>query len=201
MRRQLKNVLLAAAIVTALTASSLWAQNAQAGAPPSPRQFPLQVAVTYNATLANALVSNSFWMQGGSVELEGRIYRGLGAVADVGGMNTGNINSTGVSLDLVTATFGPRYTWAPGREKYEFFGQGLAGVANGFNGLFPAPTGATTSQTSLAVEAGGGMNVALTLHVALRAFEVDYMRTGLPNSAVNVQNNVRFGAGMVFRFR
>ena len=196
MHRLLSSVLLVGAM-TIVTGGTLAAQTATA----APDRGTLEISVTYGAMLSNAIVSNSFWMQGGSVEVEGLFYHGLGAVADVGGMGTGNINSTGVSLDLVTATFGPRYTWAPARKKYEFFGQGLAGVANGFNGLFPAATGATTSQTSLAVEAGGGMNVALRPHVALRAFEVNYVRTQLPNSTNNVQNNVRFGAGIVFRFK
>lgn len=186
----LMGVLIAAA---PLVAQQEPTQNAPRGA--------LEVSVTYGAMLSNAITSSHLWMQSGSVEIAGEFYRGLSAVADIGGMHIGNVNSSGVGLDLVTATFGPRYTWAPAKKRYELFGQGLVGEANGFNGLFPNASGATDSANSMAVEAGGGMNVALSPHVAVRAFEVNWMRTQLPNSTTNVENNVRFGAGIVFRFR
>jgi hypothetical protein len=106
-----------------------------------------------------------------------------------------------VKLDLVTATFGPRYTWSPAHRKYALFGQALVGGAFGFNSVFPAAPGAAASQNSLAVNLGGGINVALSPHPALRAFEADWLRTQLPNSTNNAQNSLRAGAGIVFRFR
>ena len=198
MRRLLSSVLLLGA--TTMTWAMLAGQSAAAQTA-TPGRGALEVSVTYSAMLSNAITSKSFWMQGGSVEVAGMFYRGLSAVADIGGMHTANINSSGVGLDLVTATFGPRYTWAPAKKKYDFFGQGLVGEANGFHGLFPNPSGAMENSNSLAVQAGGGMNVALSSRVALRAFEVNWLRTQLPNSTTNVQNNVRLGAGIAFRFR
>jgi hypothetical protein len=198
MRELFSSVLLAGAMT--ITAAIL-AQSAAAQTAPPPERGRLEVSVTYGAMLSNAITSDRFWMQGGSVEVEGPFYHGLGAVADIGAMHTGNVNSSRTSLDLVTATFGLRYTWAPMKKRYEFFGQGLLGEANGFHGLFPTPTGAADSSNSMAVEAGGGMNVALSRHMALRAFEISWLRTQLPNSDTNVQNNVRFGAGVVFRFK
>jgi len=199
MRRLLSSMLLAGAMT--MTPVLLTQSAAAQTAPPPPEHGQLEVSLTYGAMLSNVITSNRFWMQGGSVELEAPFYHGLGAVADIGGMHTGNINSSGVGLDLVTETFGLRYTWASAKKKYEFFGQGLGGEANGFHGLFPTPTGAIDSSNSMAVEAGGGMNVALSPHVALRAFEVDWLRTQLPNATTNVENNVRLGAGVVLRFR
>lgn len=195
MSRLLSSVLLMGVLIAAVP---LAAQ--QRSSPNTPRGT-LEVSVTYGAMLSNAITSSRFWMQGGSVEIAGEFYRGLSVVADVSGMHTGNINSSGVGLNLVTATFGPRYTWSSAKSRYELFGQGLVGEANGFNGLFPNASGAMDSADSMAVEAGGGMNVALSPHLAVRAFEVNWLRTQLPNSTTNVQNNVRFGAGMVFRFR
>jgi hypothetical protein len=199
MRNLFSSMLLAGAMTmtTAILAQSAAAQTA----PPPPERGMLEVSLTYGAMLSNVITSDRFWMQGGSVELEGLLYHGLGAVADIGGMHTGNVNSSGVGLDMVTETFGLRYTWAPVKKKYEFFGQGLGGEANGFHGLFPTSAGATDSSNSMAVEAGGGMNVALSPHVALRAFEVNWLRTQLPNATTNVENNVRVGAGVVLRFR
>lgn len=161
----------------------------------------LDVAITYDATLSRDITSKNFWMQGGAVEVHGRFYGGLGVVADVAGMHIGDINSSGVGLDLVTATFGPRYTWSPRGGRYAIFAQGLGGVANGFNGIFPSLSGFNTVANSMAVQAGGGMNVNLKPHLALRVFDVNWMRTQFPNSTSNVQNHVRFGTGLVLRFR
>ena len=111
------------------------------------------------------------------------------------------MNSAGAGLDMVTATFGPRYTWSPRHARYELFGQGLAGVANGFNSVFPNVLGAQSVANSLAVKAGGGMNLNLKRHLALRLFEADYLRTQLPNSTNNAQNSLQLGAGLVLRFR
>ena len=161
----------------------------------------LDASITYDGTLSRNIASKNFWLQGGAVQVHGRFYRGWGAVADIAGMHTANMNSSGVGLDLVTATFGPRYTWAPRHARYELFGQGLAGVANGFNSVFPNVLGAHTTANSLAVKAGGGMNLNLKPHLALRLFEADYLRTQLPNSTNNAQNNLQLGAGLVLRFR
>ena len=171
-------------------------------APPRSSAVPsLDVAVTYNATLSDLITSSRFWMQGASAQIEGRFYGGWGAVADISGMHIANMNSTGVGLDMVTATFGPRYTWSPARARYQIFGEALAGVANGFNSVFPSPLSAQTTASSLAVKAGGGINLQLRPHYALRLFEADYLRTQLPNSTNNAQNNLQLGAGVVFRFR
>jgi hypothetical protein len=138
-------------------------------------------------------------MQGGAAQIHGRFYSGLGVVADVAGAHIANINSSGVGLDLVTATFGPRYTWS--RPRFSVYGQGLVGEAIGFNSIFPNPTGAMTSVNSLAVKAGGGVNVHLAPHFALRLVEADYLRTQLPNSTNDAQNNLTLGAGVILCFR
>ena len=162
----------------------------------------LNVALTYQAMHANLVTSPTFWMQGGSAQIEGRFYHGWGAVADISGMHVANMNSSGVGLNLVTATFGPRYTWRlPHKQRYEMFGQGLVGVADGFDSTFPNLLGATSTASSLAVKAGGGLNLALKTHLALRLFEADYLRTQLPNATNSAQNNLQLGAGIVLRFR
>jgi peptidoglycan-associated lipoprotein len=162
----------------------------------------LDVAVTYNPMLANIIKNgDDFWMQGGSVQIEGRFWHGLGAVADVAGLHTSAASPQGVGLDLITATFGPRYTWSPKHRRLSLFGEALAGEVNGLNSLFPSAAGISSSSDSLAVQAGGGMNLPLTGRIYVRAFQADWLRTQLPNATTNVQNNLRVGAGLVFRFK
>jgi hypothetical protein len=47
---------------------------------------------------------------------------------------------------------------------------------------------------------GGGMNIALSPRIALRAVQANWLRTQLPNATTNVQNNLDLGAGVVVRF-
>lgn len=74
-------------------------------------------------------------------------------------------------------------------------------MANAFNGIFASLSGFNIVANSMAVQAGRGMNVNLNLHFALHTFDVNWMRTQFPNSTGNAQNHVRFGAGLVLRFR
>jgi hypothetical protein len=123
-------------------------------------------------------------------------------VADVSGLHTANAgNSSGVGLDLVTATFGPRYTWSSPRGRYAVFGQVLAGEGNGFHSVFPGPSGANDSADGLAVYIGGGLNLQLKHRFAVRAIEANWLRTQMPNATTNVQNNLRLGAGLIYRFK
>jgi hypothetical protein len=164
-------------------------------------RFPLEMAVTYNATESKTIGGTNFLLQGGGVQIEGRVTPNFGVVADVDGGHIAAISTTGVGLDLVTATFGPRLTWSPARGRYALYGQALAGDGFGFNSVFPANGGVTSTSYNLAVKAGGGMNLALTPRVAVRLFEADWLRTELPNTGSSVQNNFQIGAGVVLRLR
>lgn len=81
---------------------------------PSQSRGHLDVTLTYDGTLSKAANSNTFWMEGGSVQLHGHFYRGFGVVADIAGSHASHIGLEGVGLDRVTTTFDPRFTWAPG---------------------------------------------------------------------------------------
>jgi hypothetical protein len=159
----------------------------------------MSMAVTYDATYAGLTnVQNNFWMQGGGIDLAGTFWHGLGAVAQVQGMHTANTGQ-GVPLSMITATFGPRYTWRRGR--VDVFGQGLVGEADGFRSLFPTPHVAITSANGLAAQAGGGLDLRIARHVSVRALQVSWLRTQLPNSTTNVQNDLAVGAGIVWHSR
>jgi hypothetical protein len=64
-------------------------------APPqnSEPKHPLDVAFTYDATLSDLATGKDFWVQGGSVRAAGELYRGMSAVADLGGEFTRPIST------------------------------------------------------------------------------------------------------------
>jgi peptidoglycan-associated lipoprotein len=67
-----------------------------------------------------------------------------------------------------------------------------------------------TSANAFAMAFGGGIDIGLTRHLAIRAVQVDYIRTqfnsidalttGLSSSFGNRQNSYRYSTGIVFRF-
>jgi hypothetical protein len=172
---------------------------------PAARSSHIDLAVTYDADRTNITNGNSFWMQGGGAEVAGVFPYGLGVVAELSGLHAGSISPTQVPLSLLAVTVGPRYTWrAPwhsGKRDLSLFGQVLLGEAHGFDSLFPLSSGAiSNSSTSLALQAGGGIDLGLAHHVSLRLLQANWLRTQLPNSSTGVQNHLRADAGIVFHF-
>ena len=189
-----KVLLAGACMMAGLTA---WGQAITQAKPPTPST--LDVAITYNTLRGNITTGNSFWMQGGGVQAHGQFWHGLGVVADISGLHVDNMSHSGVGLDMVTATFGPRYTWTRPRARYAVYAQALGGEAFGLNSTFPGPLYATSTTNSLAMQLGGGVNLGLTRHTSLRLFEADWLRTQMTNGTTYAQNNLRIGAGVIFR--
>ena len=182
---------------------SLRAQAVATGSTPGHQEVDL--AVTYTAQHSNLVSNPTFWQQGGSVELSAQVYRGFGAAANISGTNVGNAANSSVGLSMVTATFGPRYTWhkpvgVAQKKSLAIFGQGLIGEAHGSNSYFPTAAGSLTDYNSFALQVGGGVDIGLSRHFAVRAFQADWLRTQFPNSTTNIQNTFRIGAGIVLRF-
>jgi hypothetical protein len=167
--------------------------------PAKPKTSSSDIAFTFDAARGNLTTGSSFWLEGGCVQFHGQFWRGLGVVADVAGMHIANINSSGVGLDLVTATFGPRYTWTKARSRSSLFGQALAGEAFGLNSSFPGILKATSDSNSSAIRLGAGMNYSLSHRVAVRVLEANWLRTQTPNSTSNAQNNLTLASGIVYR--
>ncbi len=159
----------------------------------------VELAATFSTQHSlEANTAQRFWAEGGSVELGADAFRGLGLAAKITGVHTATIGSTGTPLSLVTATFGPRYRWHDGHH-VSVYGEGLAGEANAFRSLFPSPAGAQPDANALATRVCGGLDLRLAHHLQVRVLEAAWLRTQLPNSTGNVQNNLVLGAGLVLR--
>ena len=176
-------------------ASALHAQKPQATLSPK-----IDLAITFTGERSlRAATSDSFWMQGGSLELGTNTWRGLGIAANVTGTHASAIDGTTIPLSIVTTTFGPRYRWHA-EHRVSVYVEGLIGEANGFRSIFPTVTGSQSSANSLAAQAGGGLDYRLSRHVAIRAVQAAWQHTQLPNGTNNVQNDLQLGAGIVVRF-
>lgn len=200
MRTRLSKSIFLGAAICFINASGLSGQTAREPKASSVESSQLELAITFSATRSDVVGGSIFWMQGGGIQTHALLCRGLGIVADLSGLHQANIQSSGVGVDMVTATFGPRYTWQLAHTRYSFYGQTLAGIANAFNSEFPASSGVSSDSRGLALKFGGGLNVHLSPRIGLRAVEADWLRTQFPNSTTGTQGSLQLSAGFVFRF-
>jgi len=162
---------------------------------------------TPDAASSTVSASQSFNLQGGGGNFVYNPFHSLGIVADFAGYDvTGLPKGTGASVTLFTYMFGPRYTYR-GNERFQPFAHALFGGAHvSGSGSTGFVSGSGTSD-AFAMAIGGGLDIKLTNHVALRAFEGDYLLTRFDTTikangsteAAN-QNNFRLAAGVQFRF-
>jgi len=162
--------------------------------------------------------SNGFsgWEGQGTFNLN----RYLGVTADVSGATVTPFSfsalgfSAGTYQHLNNYLFGPTVIATVGRSAvfaHALFGEARASLGAGVG--IPIIGGISTDITSanaFAMAFGGGVDIGLTRHLAIRAVQVDYLRTqfnatdalttGLSSSLGNRQNSFRFSSGIVFRF-
>ena len=160
----------------------------------------VDVGVTFNAARSlSAATGLNFWMEGGSAEFGVDAWKGFGFAANITGTHGSSIGTSGIPLSLITAVGGPRFRFHPAH-RVSLYAEFLAGRANGFDSLFPMPGGAQSAASSLALQAGGGLDLMLNHRFGVRAIQASWLRTQLPNATDNIQNTLELGAGVVFHF-
>jgi outer membrane immunogenic protein len=156
----------------------------------------------FSEMYANAPVGGCgcFWMPGGYGGISVPVWRNFSAVVEAGGNTTDHIPSFNTGLSLVYGMGGIRMRVA-NRTRFQPFGQALFGGVHGFDGYFPAPVGKlpTSYDTSFASTVGGGLDIAVSKHIWIRAVQADYFYSELRNLQGDRQNQLRIGAGIVFR--
>src|SRR6202165_3079743 len=144
----------------------------------------------------------------------------LGITADVSGASLTPFSfsvlgfSAGTYQHLNNYLFGPTVTASVGRSSvfaHALFGEARSSLGAGVG--IPIIGGISTGITkanSFAMAFGGGIDIGMSRHLAIRAVQVDYLRTqfnapdawttGLSSSLGNRQNSFRYSTGIVFRF-
>jgi opacity protein-like surface antigen len=157
---------------------------------------------TFSEMRANAPVGGCgcFWMSGGTGGFSVPVWRNFSAVVEAGGNHTDHIPRFNTGLSLFYGMGGVRMR-VPNHTRFQPFGQGLFGGVHGFDGYFPDQVGKlpTSYDTSFALAVGGGLDIAVSKHIWIRAVQADYFYSELRNLDGNRQNQIRIGAGVVFR--
>lgn len=199
----MRNTILAGVILAGVLTVGRPMARAQEQAQPSLFQVSsADLAVTYTTQHSTVTPSGagSFWMQGAGLDGAFTFFRGLGLAASLTGEHASRI-APGVNLNLLTFTTGPRYTYflhAGSKHEARLFGEIMAGGVKGFGSVFPVSTGVSSSASAFAWQAGGGIDIAISKHFAIRAVQADYVRTKLPNAGSNAQDNLRLSVGLTY---
>ncbi len=140
---------------------------------------------------------SSFSTNGGSASISYNATHWLSGVADFGAYHSGNILNSGADGTLSTYLFGPRVSYRH-YERITPFAQVLFGVAHASASI----AGASASDNAFAMSVGGGVDVGISRHLAVRPVQLDYLLTRFNEGAngAQSQNNLRVSTGVVFRF-
>jgi len=190
-----------------LAGAAGWAQQSQK--PAAPAVVSGDLAVTFAAEHARWVPGHCcFWLKGGGADAAVTFWNGFGIAASLTGDHASNF-TPGIDVNKIAVMGGPRYTFtawqghgsAPDRRRLQVYAQGLFGEVHAFDGLFPAEGAATSSANSLAIQAGGGLNLYLTRRFGVRLLEADYVRTALPNAYANTQSDLRLAFGITYHIQ
>jgi opacity protein-like surface antigen len=174
----------------------------------------------------------SFDLNGGDAQFVYNFHRSIGLVLDVGAVHAGSVfgivnstNSSGVDHTLVNFVLGPRYTFTR-HSRWMPFAQALFGGARASSStdvtvlqggiIWPppgliVPPGALqpvdatlrAERTGFGMLIGGGLDIKVSKHVALRPIGVDYYLARLPSFVTGSdtnKNHFRYSAGVNFLF-
>jgi hypothetical protein len=148
--------------------------------------------VRYNATPRETGVplSESFNANGASGQIAYNPNNWLGLVGELSGYALAR-QGLGTTHQ-VSYLFGPRISVRRG--KVTPFAQVLVGRTWLEDGI------TFGSITVFAMTAGGGVDIGVSRHIAIRPAQAEYFLTALSDGNTNRQNNFRFSAGVVLRF-
>jgi outer membrane immunogenic protein len=188
-----------------LTGATAWSQN-NTLAKLKPDSFDL--AITYDAERAKIAPGSCgcFWYEGGGAGGAVNFAKGIGIAAALTGDHASNY-APGLDISKIAFMAGPRYTYTflkhhegsdVPRPRLQLFGEALFGGVHAFNSTFPSSTGVTSSAGSFALQTGAGVNLFFSRNFSVRLLEVDFVRTELPNSLADTQNDLRLGVGISY---
>jgi hypothetical protein len=146
-----------------------------------------------------------FNLNGWNASVSGNLGRWFGVVGDFSGHygapSVFGFTVPGVNISSHTYMGGPKFM-LHNRGPVTPFAHFLIGVASVNTRAFVI----SHSYQALAAAAGGGFDIRLSNHLAIRAVQVDYLMTRFETFEDQLlgsngrQNNMRLSAGLVFRF-
>jgi hypothetical protein len=154
----------------------------------------------------------SFTANGGTASFQMNFMDHFAGVAELGAEHNGNIHNVHLYNTWTTYLFGPRVSITKRSSRivpaFECLFGGVNVAASIKSPLLPDIPGArlTGGQTAFAMAVGGTLDIRLNHRISIRPIQLDYLLTRLGSKTVLNgfetfnQNNLRYGAGVVFSF-
>jgi len=154
----------------------------------------------------------SFTANGGTASFQMNFIDHFAGVAELGAEHNGNIHNVHLDNTWTTYLFGPRVSITKRSSRivpaFECLLGGVNVAASIKSPLLPDIPGArlTAEQTAFAMAVGGTLDIRLNHRISIRPIQLDYLLTRLSSKPVLNgfetfnQKNLRYGAGVVFRF-
>jgi opacity protein-like surface antigen len=155
------------------------------------------------------------YLNGGSTSIAFNLNRTLGLVGDFGGYDASELQLTGAGANpaRVADASGTAYTFMAGprlsfrHDRITPFVQVLFGGVHASQVTLSNCTGALctplASENAFAMTAGGGLDLKIHRHLAIRIVQAEYLMTrfGDPTTGIREsQNDIRLSSGLVFGF-
>ena len=141
-----------------------------------------------------------FGLNGGVISGSWNFHGPWSVVADISSEFSGSAPVAGDSLTLTSFLAGARYKipqpWLDGDHKPQPFVQILLGAAHAGGGV----AGVADGSFEFATRMGGGIDVPVSSHFAVRVIQLDYYLTTFANATNDHQNNLLIGAGIVYHW-
>ena len=132
---------------------------------------------------------------GWNTSVTGNVTRRFGIVADFSGhYGNENLGSTLLKQDAHSFLFGPRFSFRG--KRVAPFVYGLLGVTRFQESATISGQKISVSDSGFSSALGGGLDVTVNDHVAIRAFQIDYFR---PNFFGEAHNRGRLAFGVVLQ--
>jgi hypothetical protein len=183
----------------------LLASASAAGAQDS---FSGDAAATYHWVRTNAGPGECgcFGQNGGDLSGSWNFHGPWSVVVDLSAEHAASGAPIGNSLTLTSLLAGGRFTlperytipqrWREGNHQPQPFAQILIGSTHAGGGVAGVADGSFNFSTRI----GGGMDIPLDSHFALRIVQIDYYLSSFANATNDHQNNLLVGAGIVYRW-
>jgi outer membrane immunogenic protein len=141
-----------------------------------------------------------FGLNGGGLSGSWNFHGPWSVVVDLSAETKSAAPPVSNSLTLVSYLAGARYKipqpWLEGNHKPQPFAQIILGAAHAGGG----EAGVADGSYRFATRIGGGIDVPLNSHFAVRVVQIDYYLTTFANATNDHQNNFLVGAGIVYRW-
>jgi outer membrane immunogenic protein len=183
-------------ILMLLLAMTVARSDAQAQQVPLPRVAP-SVELTYAYTHTNGPPGSCgcFGLNGGGASFVYPLRRSqFSLIGHVDGAYAGGLGNAGYDFKLFTYTSGARYIPKLKPKLIEPYGEVLAGISHAGGSVAKGDN----IGTAFAGVVGGGVNLRISHHFAIKLAQADYLATTFANGGTNHQNDFRISTGIVF---